>query len=446
MPIELGFARAPSAEEGIPILSASWCDWDGGKLGGLPRWLCARSAPTPAAAACGVCGDPPLLLLQVYAPVDSEDVGHGDAFHRALYVFYCGRGSCSGAGAAGAARGVARAWRSQLPRDNGGVLPPQGDVPISRRSAAPLCALCGGAAPHQCARCKGARYCGKAHQLAHWKAGGHRAACGGGGDSGGGGGGGGDDDDAVRLATALRCGAALREWEVVIEDEPDSAAREALLEAGLPEEAARAVRAMRSGGGGGGGDGAAAAAAAEGEGAEALPSIAQLSQAQLHEALGTGAGAAAAADPVLCDFEARVAAAPAQVVRYSTTWPHVDANGVPPRAPGGGGGGDGGGDDGEGDEDGADDASGAAPGAPLWFSSEHRPAPHDIPPCAWCGAARVFELQVMPQTLHFALPEGGDTLAGGMDFGTLCVYTCPKSCALEDGARCVEECVWVQPP
>ena len=179
-------------------------------------------------------------------------------------------------------------------------------------------------------------------------------------------------------------------------------------------------------------------------------------------ALG-GAGAQAA-DPVLCDFEARVATAPEQVVRYSTTWPRPAANGASVKeavaakggGDGGGGGGGGGGGDGDGDGDGdgeGDDGDanepeedGISPGVPLWWSSSHRPLATDIPPCARCGAARVFELQVMPQTLHYVLPEGGAGAAAGMDFGTLCVYTCPKSCALDEGARCVEEVVWVQPP
>ncbi|VVC43205.1 Zinc finger, MYND-type [Cinara cedri] len=38
------------------------------------------------------------------------------------------------------------------------------------------CAVCGGPAAQRCANCRAARYCGRAHQRAHWKDG-HKAAC-----------------------------------------------------------------------------------------------------------------------------------------------------------------------------------------------------------------------------------------------------------------------------
>jgi hypothetical protein len=78
----------------------------------------------------------------------------------------------------------------------------------------------------------------------------------------------------------------------------------------------------------------------------------------------------------------------------------------------------------------------------------------------------VFELQIMPQALHYVLsaPGGGGGGGGsasasaqpqeaagsagwGGDFGTIAVYTCPRSCPLADveGGPYAEEVAWVQP-
>ncbi|XP_025405379.1 uncharacterized protein LOC112679701 [Sipha flava] len=39
------------------------------------------------------------------------------------------------------------------------------------------CAVCGAPAAQRCANCLAARYCGRAHQRAHWTEGGHKSAC-----------------------------------------------------------------------------------------------------------------------------------------------------------------------------------------------------------------------------------------------------------------------------
>jgi hypothetical protein len=79
------------------------------------------------------------------------------------------------------------------------------------------------------------------------------------------------------------------------------------------------------------------------------------------------------------------------------------------------------------------------PRAPLWVASLPDgggvPRPHlsqkDVPACEHCGAARAFEFQIMPQLLSALRPHeiGG---VGEIDWGTLAVYTCTKSC--EGGA------------
>ena len=99
-------------------------------------------------------------------------------------------------------------------------------------------------------------------------------------------------------------------------------------------------------------------------------------------------------------------------------------------------------------------------GEPLWAGAEGR-MPSAPPPCARCGAPRVFELQVMPQLVadleqymesdmdelavqSASESQAGIHLAGGLDWGVLAVYTCSASCALADGCAYSEEHSWHQ--
>ncbi|OSX68948.1 hypothetical protein BU14_2057s0002, partial [Porphyra umbilicalis] len=144
---------------------------------------------------------------------------------------------------------------------------------------------------------------------------------------------------------------------------------------------------------------------------------------------------------------------------------------------------------------------------PLWPAAEGAPAPDggDVPPCGACGAPRAFEFQVLPSLLYYlrldgegggdggrgSVDRGGGDGAnngggdgggdgdggggggggdggggeeaeaarqraaalklkgllegGGVDWGTLAVYTCVAGCTPPDGGY-VEEFVWVQPP
>lgn len=67
-------------------------------------------------------------------------------------------------------------------------------------------------------------------------------------------------------------------------------------------------------------------------------------------------------------------------------------------------------------------------GDPLWIS---KPSPSlcrqliQIPSCEFCNAPRQFEFQLMPQMLNYF--EEDD-----IDWGTVLIYTCPKSCKLPD--------------
>ena len=151
-------------------------------------------------------------------------------------------------------------------------------------------------------------------------------------------------------------------------------------------------------------------------------------------------------------------------------------------------------------------------GGPLWISSNDLPdsaSETEFPPkCEYCGAPRKFEFQLMPQMLHYLLHSGesgegeqkglsdtdrailleakakiesgaelppgfleqhdaaiqnarntllgggdrdNESSKGGLDWGTVAVYTCTASCG--DGSKVsdelgsyMEERGWVQPP
>lgn len=56
----------------------------------------------------------------------------------------------------------------------------------------------------------------------------------------------------------------------------------------------------------------------------------------------------------------------------------------------------------------------------------------NIPKCELCGEQRQFEFQIMPQMLNY-LEDAN------IDWGTIAVYTCPKSCALPADKGYIEE-------
>jgi hypothetical protein len=71
-------------------------------------------------------------------------------------------------------------------------------------------------------------------------------------------------------------------------------------------------------------------------------------------------------------------------------------------------------------------------GAAVWPTHPRPPPPPD---CA-CGAARVFELQLMPTCLHYVDADGA-TPAGqaeaGMNWATVAVFTCEDDCEVAGG-------------
>ena len=83
----------------------------------------------------------------------------------------------------------------------------------------------------------------------------------------------------------------------------------------------------------------------------------------------------------------------------------------------------------------------------MTFSSA---AVEAIPHCVLCGGKRRFELQLMPQLLHFLDADAGTSSSNkhdkGMDFDTLAVYTCTSCCEppKEDATAYAEQFVWLQ--
>ncbi len=230
---------------------------------------------------------------------------------------------------------------------------------------------------------------------------------------------------------ALLSGALLPEWDIEIGDEPSAGEIRDATEKSLPAEASKALREMRESEAATSSGAAVGAPAAAVESTEEPSSIDDLSAADLSDATGSRN----VIDPVLTTFLARVDIAPTQVLRYCR-WPAGKEAPVSAAA--------GKGDD-DGDEDEEDDNSRI--GA-LWFSKNFQPAASDIPPCGRCGAPRAFELQIMPQALHYLLPGGPAPVtaesdaAVSLDFGTMALFSCTATCAGEGYA---EECVWVQP-
>ncbi|KAJ2160231.1 hypothetical protein GGF46_002440 [Coemansia sp. RSA 552] len=101
-------------------------------------------------------------------------------------------------------------------------------------------------------------------------------------------------------------------------------------------------------------------------------------------------------DPAFLSFQRRVSRNPEQVIRYARV-PGVDE-----------------------------------PEEPLFVSDAGRPVEGvDVADCEQCGAARQFEFQVMPQMLNYLALDSVDPKA--VDWGTILVYTCPRSCSASGG-------------
>lgn len=55
---------------------------------------------------------------------------------------------------------------------------------------------------------------------------------------------------------------------------------------------------------------------------------------------------------------------------------------------------------------------------PMWSSDKQTLSKDKIPQCEKCGAARIFEFQIMPQLFDYLEP------LHMVDWDTICIYTC----------------------
>ncbi|XP_061736199.1 programmed cell death protein 2 [Nerophis ophidion] len=142
------------------------------KVGGKPAWLSLRGLPSLSGLECETCRLPMLFLLQVYAPIPGQD----RSFHRTLFVFCCKNPKCY----VHSDSCCMKVFRSQLPRRNEFYSyepPAETEAPCdfdSNQSVLPtsgvkLCWVCGCPGNKACSRCHAVTYCGKHHQMLHWK-------------------------------------------------------------------------------------------------------------------------------------------------------------------------------------------------------------------------------------------------------------------------------------
>lgn len=88
-------------------------------------------------------------------------------------------------------------------------------------------------------------------------------------------------------------------------------------------------------------------------------------------------------------------------------------------------------------------------GEPLFISEPTTPLAAAVTPCSSCGGPRTLELQLMPALVSLLQRTDGGSGGGmekdpGLEFGTVLVYTCTKSCWAASSMSAVEEVCLVQ--
>ncbi|KAJ1348613.1 hypothetical protein KIN20_003957 [Parelaphostrongylus tenuis] len=73
-------------------------------------------------------------------------------------------------------------------------------------------------------------------------------------------------------------------------------------------------------------------------------------------------------------------------------------------------------------------------GTPLW-ATNRAPSLTEAPSCEKCGAARCFELQLMPHLLSMI---GVDQIGNSIDWASLYIYTCSQTCEIESSGYAKE--------
>ncbi|XP_067905960.1 programmed cell death protein 2-like [Heterodontus francisci] len=81
-------------------------------------------------------------------------------------------------------------------------------------------------------------------------------------------------------------------------------------------------------------------------------------------------------------------------------------------------------------------------GIPLLLSSPAIGIETAVPECESCGSPRVFEFQLMPALVNMLRSTSGEEIS--VEFGTVLIYTCERSCWTASNQTPVEECAFVQ--
>jgi len=248
--VELGFIER--IENGLPLFAS--------KTGGKPVWLDPLNLPCVEDLTCKKCGNPRVILLQLYAPIDHLT----NCYHRVLYIFCCKNPVCHShnnrdtflilrcnlppvnpfyecetdgtlknkkqlelhntvdsvqvsdheqdnvfkTSCSDIKDGVTNSC-STIPKglDTDMSLQQEGDKTWKRShdNVPPLCVVCGCSGPKKCSRCHLINYCSREHQVIHWKSG-HKRCCG-------------EETSASVVGTSFQQ-TLFEEFEIVTEPEP----------------------------------------------------------------------------------------------------------------------------------------------------------------------------------------------------------------------------------
>jgi pre-rRNA-processing protein TSR4 len=382
----LGYLEQP------PHKHAARRDYFPSKAGGRPAWLSPENLPSMS---CQHCKSSMRFLMQLYSPLPAEAAQAEQAFHRSLFVFVCPDQQCF------ISKNSVQTYRCQLPLDNPFYAAEPPAEPESEANPAtadtcpndilphpssPLCVVCGAISTLTGAS---HAYCSEAHRDLDLKATGDAAAT---------------AETVARARDAVLFPTFMVETEEeYVEADFKVASHEKQMMATYDEEMGKLSAAEKSE------DDKAFSAMFGGQGSKGSAAESGLTRENPD------------ADQVFIDFQARMSYNPGQALRYipyARRQRHLTADEAKP-----------------------------AP-APLWTSASRRVATKAVPACGSCGAARVFEFQILPQLLYF-FEQAADIKSAGFskdefDFGTICVYTCGNNCG-KDG-KYVEDFAYVQPP
>ena len=345
------------------------------KIGGKPSFLRLNPIVGPEQITCPKCDKIMKFMLQIYAPIEVID----DTFHRTLFLFGCTNG-CN----------EFTIHRSQLGRENSfySSQPPDFDAdmddnpdydPNPELFDIKLCFICGVKGDKQCSQCRMVNYCSRDHQVLDWKYG-HKDSCAK------------NRTPRDKLPVHLTlfpgkfffiykfvnfCNCVMMkifvpEFEIVLE--PLST-----LQDDLHPDVPRAED--------------------DGE-------VEEDEMFRYKEYLATHKPSMQNENMedynVMDDEESQVifdnfktVTKEGEVVRYRRSWYDDDQDSNPDI---------------------------------LWISNKNQIQTENIPVCENCGNKRKFECQVTPHLLNKILLGRQSNICDNVDFGTLLIYSCPKSC------------------